>query len=91
MGRQRGDDEARLRRDEFIEARTRVDYLVQRALASPDFRRRLKENPEETMVSFGISEGPAEDLARELRVDGDTLRMPGDCMHTCWWTCWWTD
>jgi hypothetical protein len=78
------------RRDEFIEARTRAEIIVQRALNDPQLRERLKEDPGGTIQRFGISQENAEDLAREIQIDGQTL-WPDDCTWTCSWTCFWSD
>jgi hypothetical protein len=63
--------------------------IVTRALNNPEFRNRLKADPEKTLLAEGLPPGMAEELARELAVDGQPPVIA--CQRTCGWlSCWWT-
>jgi hypothetical protein len=75
-------------------AREAADRLLRRALLDPQFRDRLKSYPDETLNDAGLDTGAAEDLLREINVDGQRLisrsKMVNACVRTCTNTCWFT-
>ena len=75
-------------------AREAADRLLRRALIDPQYRDRLKSYPDETLNDAGLDTGAAEDLLREINVDGQRLisrsRMVTACIRTCTNTCWFT-
>ncbi len=68
--------------------RDKADALLLKALNDPDFRKKLAEKPMQVMEREGISKLMAEDLAREIKIDGRAVFS--DCTHSCGWTCSWT-
>ena len=44
--------------------------IVQRAVGDPKYRERLKAAPEKVLCESGLAKGPAEDVQREIVVDG---------------------
>lgn len=69
-------------------ARILADMIVQRALGDALYRERLKAEPEKVLCESGLAAGPAEDVQREIVVDG--LGLASDCNVTCISTCWYT-
>jgi hypothetical protein len=84
----RAESEGQPGREQFLEARTVVDFLVRRAVGNQEFREQLKADPIEKFKEFGIPAAFAEDFAREMVVDGDVLEE--SCTISCSWTCSWT-
>lgn len=68
--------------------RDKADMILLKALNDPDFRKRLAEDPVRVMEGEGVSEIMAEDLAREIKVDGEPVLSA--CTRSCSWTCSWT-
>jgi hypothetical protein len=85
--RARATSRANLRplQSEVMAARTAADVVIRRAVAEPDFRRRLAKDPARTLRSAGVPVVAIEDVSRELVIDGRTLA--GDCTETCMMTC----
>ena len=75
-------------------AREAADRLLRRALIDPQFRERLKSYPDETLGNAGLDAGAAEDLLREINIDGQRLmsrsKLLSACVRTCTNTCWFT-
>jgi hypothetical protein len=77
------------RREAAAEARVMANMIVRRALADAAFREQLKAEPERVLAAVGLQRGPAEDVQRELMIDGIMLakECTVTCISTCWWTC----
>lgn len=76
------------RRNEAEKARIVAEMVVQRALGDARYRERLRAAPEKILCESGLAIGPAEDVQREIVVDG--LGLASDCTVTCIATCWFT-
>ena len=50
--------------------RDKADTILLKALSDPDFRKKLAEDPLRVMEREGVSKVMAEDLAREIKIDG---------------------
>jgi hypothetical protein len=69
--------------------RRQADQLLLRALADSKLREELKSDPVRVFVSVGLPVGAAEDLERQLEIDG--VMLANRCTITCLTTCWLTD
>jgi len=68
--------------------RNMSDKILIKALADKEFRAKLTESPREVLEAEGIKPELAEDLAREIKIDGRGLTS--SCSWTCSWTCNWS-
>lgn len=59
--------------------------LIERARDDPSFARRLRADPEGTLVHAGLPAEGADDILRETPRDPGTAERP--CAFTCSWTC----
>ncbi|MGD8590434.1 MAG: hypothetical protein PVG22_16550 [Chromatiales bacterium] len=76
------------RTHEAEKARILAEMIVQRALGDASYRTRLKAEPEKVLCESGLAVGPAEDVQREIVVDG--IGLASECTVTCISTCWYT-
>lgn len=72
----------------MLGVRDKADTILLKALSDPDFRKKLAEDPLRVMEREGVSKVMAEDLAREIKIDGRAVLS--DCTYSCGWTCSWT-
>lgn len=61
-----------------------AEEVIKRALSDADFRTKLKAEPMEALQEQGLSPELAEDVARDVTLDGEQL-LAG-CSYTCGWT-----
>ncbi|MCV6597380.1 MAG: hypothetical protein OIF40_09900 [Mangrovicoccus sp.] len=61
-----------------------AEEVIKLALADTDFRSKLKNEPIDTLKSQGLSPELAEDVAREINLDG--IQLASSCSYTCAWT-----
>jgi hypothetical protein len=74
---------------EFAQERELANEVVRRAVADASYRERLRASPQEVLEEAGVRKGLAEDVAREILVDGNPA-PDIRCSDTCDWTCFWT-
>jgi hypothetical protein len=84
---------------DILFAREAADRLLRRALIDASFREKLKLNPDGAFADAGLDARTAEDLVREITLDGRKLSEHSSlisgcvrtCTNTCWITCIMTD